>query len=56
LRSRLRLIAAVGKGVLPGLHPKGWEGADRCSPRVLKRFATEAWCLANAGELADEEL
>lgn len=40
----------------PGLHPDGYEDADSGWPRVLKRFAAEAWRRADAGELADEEL
>jgi hypothetical protein len=38
------------------LHPDGFEDADCGWPRVLKRFAAEAWRRADAGELADEEL
>ena len=40
----------------PGLHPDGYEDAGSGWPRVLKRFAAEAWRRADAGELADEEL
>ena len=40
----------------PGLHPDGYESADSGGPRVLRRFAAEAWRRADAGELADEEL
>ncbi len=40
----------------PGLHPDGCEDAGSGWPRVLKRFAAEAWLRADAGELADEEL
>ena len=40
----------------PGLHPDGFEDADSGWPRVLKRFAVEAWRRADAGELSDEEL
>jgi len=40
----------------PGLHPDGFEDADSGWPRVLRRFATEAWRRAEAGELADDEL
>ena len=40
----------------PGLHPDGYESADSGWPRVLRRFAAEAWRRADAGELADEEL
>jgi hypothetical protein len=42
--------------LFPGLHPDGFEDADSGWPRVLKRFAAEAWRRANAGELADDEL
>ena len=42
--------------LFPGLHPDGFEDADRGWPRVLRRFAAEAWRRADAGELADEEL
>lgn len=42
--------------VFPGLHPDGYADADSGWPRVLKRFAVEAWRRADAGELADEEL
>jgi hypothetical protein len=42
--------------LFPGLHPDGFEDADSGWPRVLKRFAAEAWRRAEAGELADEEL
>jgi hypothetical protein len=42
--------------LFPGLHPDGFEEADSGWPRVLKRFAAEAWRRADAGELADEEL
>ena len=40
----------------PGLHPDGHEDAESGWPRVLKRFAAEAWRRADAGELADDEL
>ena len=39
-----------------GLRPDGYEDADSGWPRVLKRFAAEAWRRADAGELSDEEL
>ena len=42
--------------LFPGLHPDGYEDADSGWPRVLRRFATEAWRRAEVGELADEEL
>jgi hypothetical protein len=42
--------------LFPGLHPDGYEDAESGWPRVLKRFAVEAWRRADTGELADEEL
>jgi hypothetical protein len=42
--------------LFPGLHPDGFEDADSGWPRVLKRFAAEAWRRADAGELTDEEM
>lgn len=42
--------------LFPGLHPDGYEDADRGWPPVLKRFAAEAWRRADARELSDEEL
>ena len=42
--------------LFPGLNPDGYESADSGWPRVLRRFAAEAWRRADAGELADEEL
>ncbi len=39
----------------PGLHPNGYEDAGSGWPRVLQRFAAEAWRRADAGELAEEE-
>ena len=42
--------------LFPGLHPDAFEEADSGWPRVLKRFAAEAWRRADAGELADDEL
>ena len=42
--------------MFPGLHPDGYEGTDSGWPRVLCRFAAEAWRRAGAGELANEEL
>ena len=53
------LTARVGKSTffkLICLHPDGFEDADSGWPRVLKRFAAEAWRRADAGELADVEL
>ena len=40
----------------PGLHPDGYESADSGWPCVLRRFATEAWRRADAGELTHNEL
>ena len=40
----------------PSLHPDGYESADSGWPRVLRRFAAEAWRRADAGELTDNEL
>jgi hypothetical protein len=51
----LRAWCAVAYA-FPGLHPDGYEDAGSGWPRVLKRFAAEAWRRADAGELADEEL
>ena len=42
--------------LFPGLHPDGFEDAESGWPRVLRRFAAEAWLRAEAGELADAEL
>lgn len=42
--------------LFPGLHPDGFEDADSGWPRVLKRFATEAWRRMDTGDLADSEL
>ena len=42
--------------LFPGLHPDGFEDADSGWPRVLKRFAAEAWRRAEAGEITEEEL
>ncbi len=40
----------------PGFHPDGYRSKDSGWPRVLKRFAAEAWRRARVGKLADEEL
>ena len=40
----------------PGLHPDGYDDPDSGWPRVLRRFAAEAWVPAESGELADDEL
>ena len=42
--------------LFPGMHPDGFEDADSGWPRVLRRFAAEAWRRAEAGELEDAEL
>jgi hypothetical protein len=42
--------------LFPGLHPDAYEHPDSGWPRVLKRFAAEAWRRADRGELVDEEL
>ena len=42
--------------IFPGLHPDGYDDAESGWPRVLRRFAAEAWRRADAGELADDEL
>ena len=40
----------------PGLHPDGFEDADSGWPRVVQRFAAEAWRRVESGELAEEAL
>ena len=42
--------------LFPGLHPDGLEDAESGWPRVLRRFAAEAWRRAEAGELDDAEV
>ena len=42
--------------LFPGLHPDGFEDAESGWPRVLRRFAAEAWRRADAGEVDDAEL
>lgn len=51
----LRVWRAVAHA-FPGLHPDGCEDEGSGWPRVLHRFAAEAWRRAGAGELSDEEL
>jgi len=51
----LRAWSAVAYA-FPGLHPDAYEDTGSGWPRVLKRFAAEAWRRADAGELADGEL
>ena len=40
----------------PGMHPDGYESADSGWPRVLRRFAAEAWRRGETGESSDDEL
>lgn len=42
--------------LFPGLHPDGFNDEGSGWPRVLKRFAAEAWQRADKGEITDEEL
>lgn len=42
--------------LFPGLHPDGFEDVDSGWPRVLCRFAAEAWRRADNGDLDDDEL
>ena len=42
--------------LFPGLHPDAFDDPDSGWPRMLKRFAAEAWRRADAGELDDDEL
>jgi hypothetical protein len=42
--------------IYPGLHADGYDDPDSGWPRVLKRFAAEAWRRSDAGELRDEEM
>jgi hypothetical protein len=42
--------------LFPGLHPDGFDEDGSGWPRVLKRFAAEAWRRNDAGELRDEEM
>ena len=42
--------------IYPGLHPDGYDGAESGWPRVLRRFAAEAWRRNDAGELLDDEM
>ena len=50
------MIASQCACLHPGLHPDGYDSADSGWPRVLRRFAAEAWRRADAGELTDNEL
>lgn len=51
----VRIWSAVAY-LYPGLHPDGFEDEQSGWPAALKRFATEAWRRAEAGELTDGEL
>jgi hypothetical protein len=42
--------------LFPGLHPDDFDAPDSGWPRVLRRFAVEAWRRAEAGTLSEEEL
>ena len=42
--------------IYPGLHPDGYDNAESGWPRVLQRFAAEAWQRNEVGELLDEEM
>lgn len=42
--------------LFPGLHPDRFEDADSGWPRVVQRFATEAWRRVETGEMSEEEL
>lgn len=55
-RPRIHRAWCPAACAFPGLRPDGYEDAGSGGPRVLKRFAAEAWRRAAAGELADEEL
>ena len=41
--------------LFPGLHPDGFAHPDSGWPRVLRRFAVEAWRRADRDQLLDEE-
>jgi hypothetical protein len=42
--------------LFPGLHPDSFEDAESGWPRVLRRFAADAWRRAGIGELDDAAL
>jgi len=42
--------------LFPGLHPDGFQDAGSGWPRVLQRFAVEAWRRAESAELDEDEL
>ena len=48
-------VLLCGKEI-PDLSFEGFEDPDSGWPRVLRRFAAEAWRREDAGELADAEL
>ena len=54
-RSRFLFVLLCGKEI-PDLSFEGFEDPDSGWPRVLRRFAAEAWRREDAGELADAEL
>jgi hypothetical protein len=49
-------VPATQAPKLPDPHPDRYADAGSGWPRVLKRFAAEAWRRADKGELADNEL
>ena len=42
--------------LFPSLHPDGFDDAESGWPRVLKKFAVEAWCRVASGQLSEDEL
>ena len=42
--------------LFPNLHPDCWDEAEGDWPRVLRRFAAEAWRRAESGDFSDDEL
>ncbi len=42
--------------LFPSLHPDGFEDSESGWPRVLRRFAAEAWRRVESGEFTDEVL
>lgn len=55
-RRRISSVYHAIAYLYPGLHSDGYDEPGSGWPRVLKRFAAEAWRRAEAGELADSEL
>jgi hypothetical protein len=55
-RERLLRVWNCVAYLFPGLHPDGFEDADSGWPRVVQRFAAEAWRRVESGELAEEAL